>query len=125
MLKKKKACPKRPDGVQVLGRSQLLFGNSLTPCCSERSSSQQLEHTHMQSNVTTTIILLVGPPPGLLPGWSRISMLPLVYSLLHHSLASLALSPNHLTCPSDVHTSPCFHLFQPPYFLSLHLFSTL
>lgn len=43
---KKDSCPERPDGVQVLGWSQLIFGNSFTSCRPKRSSSQQLQHTN-------------------------------------------------------------------------------
>lgn len=62
-------------------------------------------NTHMQSNVTTTINLLCGSP-----GSSAWLVQPQHASLLHQSLASLALSPNHLTCLSDVFRCTLSHL---------------
>lgn len=41
-INESKACPKRPNGVQVLGRSQMLLWNSFTPGRSKWCSSQQL-----------------------------------------------------------------------------------
>lgn len=43
-INRSKACPKRPDGVQILSWSQMLLWNSFTPGRSKRGSSQQLGH---------------------------------------------------------------------------------
>ncbi|KAF7648307.1 hypothetical protein LDENG_00159280, partial [Lucifuga dentata] len=69
------------------------------------SASSSLTPTNFMSSFTTSINLLFGLPLGLLPGSSNLSILLPICSLSllctcpnHLSLASLTLSPKHLTC---------------------------